>query len=432
MSTNTEPIPGANPTDKDEFVKGTQRSEKGNIASWAQELTGEATLNTVERQGKRLRVIAAEHFSSRAAEFLQRDIAGQIEDPTKWVFLIEGKDSGVHETVVASELAKKKGIPVVDPIFHPYQSEVIQLYLDSEEGKAIPREIVVGQLAGDLANARGTTDLEEIATILDVGSSGELYAAMLLAAAEKSKDPNLYTARSEQMRKGLTRVSNLVSSQVLDYFLRQYPDRPEVAIYLGKAHEAILDVDNSEIPEGLRFSNEQIGKMVKDREMFRIKQILRANGIALPAEEKEKIPVFPTRIGRPLSIEPKAKVKGRLAQIIDEMPGLPPSLRDVIGKWSENIFGLDYVRSRGFQKYLDSNSSLDQIWGAAALLAERVEGAKKEGRNLSIQEIEEARQAFTKAAESRAKDAEQYRSQKDELMEIARGVDKIAKIIDLL
>lgn len=39
----------------------------------------------------------------------QRDIAGQIEDPTKWIFLIEGKNSEVHETVVASELAKKKG-----------------------------------------------------------------------------------------------------------------------------------------------------------------------------------------------------------------------------------------------------------------------------------------------------------------------------------
>lgn len=175
MSTNSEPIPGASPAN----MKEVRKPERGNTASWVQELAGEATLKTVERQGKRLRVVAAEHFSSRAAEYFQRDIAGQIEDPTKWVFLIEAKDSGVHETVVASELAKEKGIPVVDPIFHPYQPEVIQLYLDSEEGKAIPREIVVGQLAGDLANARGTTDLEEIATILDVGSSGELYAAML-------------------------------------------------------------------------------------------------------------------------------------------------------------------------------------------------------------------------------------------------------------
>lgn len=125
-------------------------------------------------------------------------------------------------------------------------------------------------------------------------------------------------------------------------------------------------------------------------------------------------------------------MKGRLAQIIDGMPDLPPVLRYVISKWSENIFGLDYVRSRGFQKYLDSDSSLDQVWGAAALLAERVEGAKKESRNLSTQEIEETRQAFFRAAESRAKDAEQYRSQKDELMEIAKGVDKIAQIIEKL
>jgi hypothetical protein len=420
-----EPIPGENPIE----AAKPPKSERGNRHQLERELGGEASLTKIERGGRQFFVVAAEHFSERAARFFQEDIQREITNPEEWYFLVEGRDSGIHECEIAKRIAEEKKIPIEDPVFHPFQAEVIELYLVSDKARKISREILIGQLAATLANARGTSDLEEVATVLGVASSQELYLNMVLAAAEKDKDPEGYSASSKQMFDDLIGISNLVSAQVLDYFLRQNPTRKRVALYLGKAHEGIVGMDLSQIPDNLKFSDDQIKKLLDRRERARVAQVLRAFGIKLTGEEEIPTSIEPATQRAEPKAEPAPSKKTRIAEVIDEMPNIPENLRILIEKWSDNLFGLEYVRSRGYQEYLNSDNSLHQIWGAAALLAEKVDAAESENRDLTTEEVKEVENAFLKAANSRRKNADDYISQGYEIEELSKNIDTLAKII---
>jgi len=421
-----EPIPGGNPIE----AAKSSKSERENIHQWERELGGEASLTKIERGGRQFIVVAAEHFSERAARFFQEDIKREITNPEEWYFLVEGRDSGIHECEIAKRIAEEKKIPIEDPVFHPSQAEVIELYLASDKAKKISREILIGQLAANLVNARGTSDLEEVATVLGVASSQELYLNMALAAAEKGKDPEGYSARVKQMYDDLLEISNLVSAQVLDYFLRQNPTRKRVALYLGKDHEQIVRMDLSQIPENLKFSDDQIKELLDRRERARVAQVLRAFGIKLTGEEEIPSSLEPATQRK---VEPRTErapsKKTRIAEVLSEISDIPENLRTVIEKWSNNLFGLEHVRSRGYQKYLNSDNSLHQIWGAAALLAEKVDAAKSEDRDLTTEEIKEVESAFLKAANSRRKDADVYISQGDEIEELSKNIGTLAEIL---
>lgn len=387
------------------------KNERGNKNQWEKELGGKASLSQIERGGRSFTIVAAEHFSKQAAEYFREKIVAEIVNPEDWYFLIEGKDSGLHECEVAKRVAEERKVPIDDPVFHPFQAEVIEQYLASDRAGRVPREILIGQLAGTLANARGTSDLEEVATILGVANSQELYFNMVLAVAEKDKDPESYVARSKQMFDDLKNISNKISAQVLDYYLRHNPDRKQVALYLGKMHEEIVRMDLSQIPETMRFSDNQIKDLLDRRKA-------RATEPAMPKGqiEAEKLPTK------------KDKISGAL----DEMPQLPEGIRTIIERWSDSLFGLEYVRSRGYNEYLNSDSSLHQIWGAAALLAEKVEAAKSENRDLTPAEIKEAENAFLKAAATRRKNANTYAGQGDEIEELSRNVKTLAEVIKRL
>jgi 2,4-dienoyl-CoA reductase-like NADH-dependent reductase (Old Yellow Enzyme family) len=90
---------------------------------------------------------------------------------------------------------------------------------------------------------------------------------------------------------------------------------------------------------------------------------------------------------------------------------------------------LEYVRNRGYQKYLNSDNSLHQIWGAVALLAEKVDKAKSENRDLTTEEIKEVESAFLKAANSRRKAGDNYISQGDEIEELSKNIGTLAEIV---
>ncbi|MDP3769703.1 MAG: hypothetical protein Q8R40_02080 [bacterium] len=420
-----EPIPGENLI---EAAKPT-RGERGNKHQWEQELGGVASLNRITRGERHLVIVAAEHFSEQAATYFRDDISAEITNPEDWYFLVEGKDSGVHECEVAGRIAKEKKIPIEDPVFHPFQAEVIELYLASDRAGNIPREILIGQLSGTLANARGTSDLEEVATILGVASSQELYLNMVLAAAEKNKDPEGYSARSKQMFDGLTEISNTISAQVLDYYLRHNPARKHEALYLGKAHEGIAGKDLSQIPENLKFNDDQISDLLDKRDKARVAQILRAFGITMGGAEEIPSALEPVTRKAEQKTTKKPSRKTRIDEVLNELSDIPENLRILIKKWSDNLFGLHYVRSRGYQEYLDSDNSLYQIWGASALLADRVDVAKSENRELTPEEITGIEEAFLKAAYSRRKDADVYMSQGDEIEELSKGIGALAKII---
>ena len=133
------------------------------------------------------------------------------------------------------------------------------------------------------------------------------------------------------------------------------------------------------------------------------------------------------RDGRRTELAPSKKAE--IAKVISEMPNIPENLRTVIEEWSDNLFALEHVRNRGYQKYLNSDNSLYQIWGAAALLAEKVDAAKSKNRDLTTEEMKKVENAFLKAANSRRKDGDIYMSQGDEIEELSKGISTLAKII---
>ena len=154
----------------DEFVEQSIGSKKlgreGNLNEWKAKLDGEASFSKIRKDEKTLFVVSAEHFSLKAAQYFQREIAPEIDNPEEWYFLIEGKGTGVYEVEVIEEIAREKGVPMDDPIFSPFNKEVIRLYLDRVGNvEGIARATVIGYLAAKLMIARGTRDVVEVAEI---------------------------------------------------------------------------------------------------------------------------------------------------------------------------------------------------------------------------------------------------------------------------
>lgn len=53
-----------------------------------------------------------------------------------------------------------------------------------------------------------------------------------------------------------------MSSQALDYILKQHPDRSEVALYLGSKHAEMVDLKREEMPEELHLIDEDMATIL--------------------------------------------------------------------------------------------------------------------------------------------------------------------------
>jgi hypothetical protein len=378
------------------------------VEEWRQKLDGRADLERRDKEGKTFRIIAAEHFSRQAAEYIESIAREEIKNPREWLFLIEGGEvSGIYECEIAKRIAKKLNIPIHDPIFEYYSDpEIIELYFSLPEDviqQKESKEIVYGQILISLISyhPNPTNALESVANRFGLEPQ-EVISYMQKAVEEKNKNEYVYLQRMEQLRKNLLYISNAISAQVLHYYLKKYPDRNNVLLYLGLDHKGILDIDINKIPESLKLNDEQIGRLLEKR------------------GERRKS----------REIEKKNRERGnrsKVEQILSKIPGISDNLREILLKWSDNIFGLDYIREIGYEEYLNSPISLHQLWGAAALLADMVDRAKLEGRALTPEELDEARNAFIKASESRKKDYSEEEG--EEIRILAENLHIVAEIM---
>jgi len=407
-----------------------ESNERDDVDPRKTHLDGKASLSHIEKGGKSFTIIAAEHSSNQAAQYFQKDIAGTIVNPDDWYFLVEGKDTNLYECRVAKALAVERGIPIDDPILHPFQPDVIKYYLASGQTNNVAKEILIGQLAGLLAKEAGNSDLKAIANFLNVANEQELLIYMIQAAAQKVKDPDGYAARFKQTLEDLIKISNLVSAQVLEYYLRHNPNMKNVVVYLGKAHEEIVEMDTTQIPEALKLSDKQIKSLIIRREIMDKMQLLIVGDI--PSEDH--MAPQPSPFADPNSQAEATQlptIADRVSEALTEDPALPEDVRKIIIKWANNLFDLKHLPSNGYEEYLNSNASLQQIWGAARLLADKVEKAKLENRNLTPAELHEAKNAFLKAATTR-RGVKMFAHQGDEITVLADNVLVLADIIKKL
>lgn len=399
------------------------------IDEWIGKLDGKTSLYEIEKDGRTFYIIAAEHFSEQAANYF-KEIEKKIVNPNEWYFLIEGKDSGIYECEIAREIAERMGIPIDDPIFSPWNPEIIERFLALKERQQGNREeferqrkILIAKLAAELLEIGRSG--EEVCTILNV-EVNELIEILRFAVGEKEKDSQAYENLIEAIKNELFKFSNLISAQVLDYYLRQHPERKYVILYLGLLHQEIPEIDPSQIPEELKLKDDEIENLISSREIRRIRAIAKPFITEdLPFKnggiDRRKIAEQEKRKDKKKE-EKREKVKA----ILNKM-NLPENLKNIILKWADNIFGLEFVRKMGYEKYLESSASLSQIWGAAVLLEKRVRKALNEKRELTPEEIEEIRNAFMKAAESRQKDG--FIQDGEEIKQLAMNIESLAEIV---
>lgn len=196
---------------------GQTPSETSTVARWAKEASGKAILRRVTRDGRTIRIVAAQHFSKQAVGFFQEDIASEIHDPSKWIFMVEGANMPQwpgSEVDIITTIAREKGIPVFDPILTPLDRCVIDVF-SAWEGRDIPRSALITSATVSILNAlRASTanplpDTKAIATAAaGLGmTQNELYMTLISDNPQPTQQQD-EKAISERIKNGLIRTSN--------------------------------------------------------------------------------------------------------------------------------------------------------------------------------------------------------------------------------
>lgn len=234
------------------------------INQWAAELSGEATLEQIEKSGRTFWVVSADHFSKKAGDFFEKDIAPQVTDPSEWLFAIEGLTSGAHEAQIALNIAYEHQTAVTDPVIDPFSPSLIKYFLKTELGKGSSQEEVIEILAAILQQETGIDDLHHLAAVFNT-TPDNIDDYLALSHQHQIKSPQEYKAKAGAFWRKILEVSNVVSAQVFDYDLRAKPNAKKVAVYLGRNHREIVDLDPGKIPSELRLNDDEIRELLRSQ-----------------------------------------------------------------------------------------------------------------------------------------------------------------------
>lgn len=249
---------------------------QGKISFRMCEMNGFCTLDKKKRNGKQIRVLAGQHHSSEAVRLIREVIEPEIKDKNDWVFLIEGGEivdliedkERLGESYVAVKLAKEKEIPVRDPIVPPSDLEVIKLYTKTNNDPDITYERVIGSLAfqamKDMESSRAEDVFEPIGAIYDMSADRLMYCLQETISEMIRKLPDQSRDWEEKLRERLLGVSNAISIQVFDYYLRMF-NVNDVLLYCGAAHKPMLDIEQYQIPSALKLSDREIERIANER-----------------------------------------------------------------------------------------------------------------------------------------------------------------------
>lgn len=119
-------------------------------------------------------------------------------------------------------------------------------------------------------------------------------------------------------------------------------------------------------------------------------------------------------------------MEDKVSKILNDIPNISERLKKAITHRPKFYFEVDDVRQQGYQKYLSSDSAIDQIRGAAVHLADIVDLTIKENRKLNAQETEVVSSEFKKAAKTRA---EYFPEQGADLLEISQNIPVLAEVM---
>ncbi len=233
-----------------------------------QENPGDAIYNRFFYRHRDLRLVEAVHQSKKAGDFFEQNIKPEIEDPSSWLFLIEGMNFSFYEADIAVSLAEEKNIPCVDPIISLDQIEVIDGLQQIDSNFPLDREESIGALVLEVLRLHNTVDIKLAHQILQgFGTVEELNENLFkFMSVKKNKNYQLEELSRENLEK-LILVSNLISYQVWDYYLRKYEAKKNLAVYWGKRHSPVQFLNPEDIREEIYLSDPEIMELIKRREL---------------------------------------------------------------------------------------------------------------------------------------------------------------------
>lgn len=247
---------------------------RGRISSLKFEMKGHCTLEIKERNGKILKTLSGEHFSEEAIRLLNQEIIPEVKDNNDWLFLVEGGEAITYvgnatgEVPFAVNFAEQNKIPVRDPIVTPYDLEVIELYVKTNNDPDTSYERIIGSLVlqsmKDMESNRIEKVMEPIAAIYDMSADRLLYCLQEALSKIEENLSDQFWDWEKNLRDKLLDTSNVISIQILDYYLRSF-DANNVLLYCGKAHKPMIEIEQSQIPSFLKLTDLDIEHIASER-----------------------------------------------------------------------------------------------------------------------------------------------------------------------
>lgn len=256
------------------------------------EAAGDADLREIVLPGfedRKILVMSGKHQAPEMLEQVQGKVIPWIKSPEDALFLLELEDPGIEpmepEVLAAWNFAHKKQISIFQSV--PHDRLWILQQMAQGDPDALKRNYAYStfnQLYPVTDRIRAFEEQSEVDFGESAGQVGKLMAK-LWNVPEKDVSEGLSDMRKkwrESRRDFLTGYLDFLDQhtpavneagwQLLRYYLRKYPDKKRVFVYLGAEHRAILE--DLKIPESRRLTDAQIEKVLIEDRAEGLKRVL--------------------------------------------------------------------------------------------------------------------------------------------------------------
>ena len=126
------------------------------------------------------------------------------------------------------------------------------------------------------------------------------------------------------------------------------------------------------------------------------------------------------------------RLKKIVADTLETMPEVSEEVKKVILAQPTSFFNQSYIKINNFEKYINSENFLYQVWGAGALLRKRVLVASTNGRNVPPKIKKIVKKALLSASEKRKALFPKDEHAGDNLRLLAENVDTLIEVFEKL
>lgn len=213
------------------------------VASFFQPSDGEASLEYLEKDNRKIYKLIKIHGSQKALDILHKEIRPESEkDPDNWLYLADGYSDEISlfmpETTYVFTVAKKLSIPVIDPVIFPYSKECLDyiIFTKGLDEKETHLAIII-----DMYPYQKENTLDFINKICKINMNADYFNECLtklneLAAKQDPKNvKDFYHAFSEQLYEASRELSKNNIRKIL-----QTSNKSKILLMTDPCHKDII------------------------------------------------------------------------------------------------------------------------------------------------------------------------------------------------